>query len=169
MLDTMTLTKSVAALCGALLVFLLGKWAADELYHVGGHGEASYVIETEGSEDADMGSEAEVSFDEQMASADAKKGAGVFKKCGACHKVEEGANSTGPSLYGVVGRSVGSVGGFGYSAGMTDLGGEWTPERLSEFLENPKAYAPGTSMSFAGLKKPADRFNVIAYLDGLDN
>lgn len=169
MLDTMTLTKTVAALCGALLVFLLCKWAADELYHMGGHGEASYVIEIEGTEDADMGSEPEVSFDEQMAAADAKKGAGVFKKCAACHKVEDGANSTGPSLYGVVDRPVGSVDGFGYSAAVSGLGGEWTPERLSEFLTNPKAYAPGTSMSFAGLKKPADRFNVIAYLDGLDN
>jgi len=52
---------------------------------------------------------------------------------------------------------------------VSGLGGEWTPERVSKFLTNPKAYALGTSMSFAGLKKPADRFNVIAYLDGLDN
>jgi cytochrome c len=168
MLDTMTLTKTVAALCGALLVFLLGKWAADELYHMGGHGEASYVIETENPEDADMGSVAEVSFDEQMAAADAGKGAKVFKKCGACHKVEPGANATGPSLYGVVGRPVGSVDGFGYSAGLSGLGGDWTPERMNDFLANPKAYAPGTAMSLS-LKKPADRFNVIAYLDGLDN
>jgi cytochrome c len=169
MLDTMTLTKTVAALCGALLVFLLGKWAADELYHMGSHGEASYVIETESPEGADMGGEAEVSFDEMMAAADIKKGAGVFRKCGACHKVEDGVNSTGPSLYGVVGRAAGGVDGFGYSASMAGLGGDWTPERLSEFLTKPSAYVSGTSMSFAGLKKPADRINVIAYLDSLDN
>lgn len=169
MLDTMTLTKVVSALCGALLVLLLGKWAADELYHVGGHGEASYVIDTGSDEDADMGSEAEVSFDELMAAADIAKGAKVFKKCGACHKLEEGNNSTGPYLYGVVGRDIGSAGGFGYSASLTGLDGDWTPERLNEFLTKPKAFAAGTTMSFSGLKKSKDRVNVIAYLDSLDN
>lgn len=169
MLDTMTLTKVVSALCGALLVLLLGKWAAEELYHVGGHGEASYVIDTGSDEPADMGGEAEVSFDELMAAADVAKGAKVFKKCGACHKLEDGANSTGPYLYGVVGRSVGTAGGFGYSATLAGLGGDWTPERMSEFLTKPKAFAPGTTMGFAGLKKSKDRVNVIAYLDSLDN
>lgn len=168
MLDTMTLTKTVAALCGALLIFLLGKWVADELYHVGGHGEASYVIEIDNPENADMGSEAEVSFDELMAAADIKKGAGVFKKCGACHKVEAGKNSTGPTLYGVVGRPVGSADGYGYSAALAGLGGDWTPERMNDFLTNPKAFAPGTAMSLT-LKKSSDRVNVIAYLDSLDN
>ena len=168
MLDTMTLTKVVAALCGALLVLLLGKWAAEEMYHMGGHGEASYVIEIESAETADAG-EAEVSFDELMASADIAKGAKVFKKCGACHKLEDGANSTGPYLYGVIGRSVGTASGFGYSAALSGLGGDWTPERMSEFLTKPKAFAPGTTMGFAGLKKVGDRVNVIAYLDSLDN
>jgi len=165
----MTLTKVVAALCGALLIFLLGKWAAEEMYHMGGHGEASYVIEIESDEDTDMGSEAEVSFDELMAAADVAKGAKVFKKCGACHKLDDAVNSTGPYLYGVVGRSVGIADGFGYSAAVSGLGGEWTPERMSEFLTKPKAFAPGTTMSFAGLKKVSDRVNVIAYLDSLDN
>ncbi|MBL4766758.1 MAG: cytochrome c family protein [Rhodobacteraceae bacterium] len=169
MLDTMTLTKAVAALCGALLVFLLGKWAAEEIYHMGGHGEASYVIEIDDPEDTDMGSQAEVNFDELMAAADVAKGAKVFKKCGACHKLEAGKNSTGPSLYGVVGRSIGTADGFGYSAAMSGLGGEWTPERMSEFLTKPSAYASGTSMGFTGLKKTSDRVNVIAYLDSLDN
>ncbi|MGB7243882.1 MAG: cytochrome c family protein, partial [Sulfitobacter sp.] len=33
MFDTMTTTKVAGGLCGALLVFLLGKWAAEEIYH----------------------------------------------------------------------------------------------------------------------------------------
>lgn len=169
MLDTMTLTKVVSALCGALLIFLLGKWAAEEMYHMGGHGEAAYVIEIESDEADDMGSETEVSFDELMAAADIAKGAKVFKKCGACHKLDDGANSTGPYLYGVVGRPVGTASGFGYSAAVSGLGGDWTPERMSEFLTKPKAFAPGTSMGFSGLKKVSDRVNVIAYLDSLDN
>ncbi|UWQ91992.1 cytochrome c family protein [Aliisedimentitalea scapharcae] len=167
-MDTMTLTKAAAALCGALLVLLLGKWAAEGLYHMESHGEAAYVIEVE--ETASSEEVEEVSFDELYAQADVGKGAKVFKKCGACHKVEDGVNATGPSLYGVVGRTMGGLDGFGYSgtmAGMSD--GTWTPEELDAFLTKPSAYAAGTSMSFSGLKKQKDRVNLIAYLDSLDD
>lgn len=166
-MDTMTATKTVAALCGALLVFLLGKWVAETVYHVDGHGQQAYVIEVESSGD-DGGEAEEVSFEELMASADVEKGAKVFKKCTACHKVN-GENGTGPHLDGVVGRAIGSVAGFGYSGGMSSHGGDWTPEALSDFLLKPSAYISGTSMSFAGLKKVQDRVNVIAYLDSLDD
>ena len=111
----------------------------------------------------------EVSFDEMMAAADVEKGAKVFKKCSACHKLEDGANGTGPFLYGVVDRPVGSAAGFGYSAAISGLGGDWTAERLSEFLTKPSAFASGTTMSFAGLSKASDRVNLIAYLDTLDD
>jgi cytochrome c len=164
----MTSTKVAASLCGALLVFLLGKWAADVLYHVGGHGEASYVIETD---DGGATAEAapEVSFDEVLANADVAKGARVFNKCKACHKLEAGANGTGPYLYGVVGRAKAAADGFGYSAALSGMGGEWTPENLSAFLEKPSTYAPGTTMSFAGLNKVEDRADVIAYLQSIVN
>ncbi|WP_420005071.1 c-type cytochrome [Arenibacterium sp. LLYu02] len=164
MFDTMTLTKATAGLCGAFLVFLLGKWVAEELYHVEAHGEASYVIEV-----ADAGgesAEAEVDFATLMASADADKGSKVFKKCSACHKVD-GTDATGPHLNGVVGRAQGSVAGFNYSGAVAGLGDVWTPEHLNEFLTKPSAYAPGTTMSFAGLNKADDRVNLIAYLESL--
>ncbi|MHA6264617.1 c-type cytochrome [Arenibacterium sp. CAU 1754] len=166
-MDTMTSTKAVAAVCGTLLILLLAKWAAEGLYHVGGHGEPSYVVETGGEE---AGEEvAEVSFDEMMASADIGKGAKVFKKCAACHKLEAGENGTGPYLYGVVGREVAAADGFtAYSGNLAALGGEWTAERLNEFLIKPSSYVSGTTMSFAGLKKAEDRVNVIAYLDSID-
>jgi len=167
-MDTMTSTKIVASLCGALLVLLLGKWMAEMLYHVDGHGEQAYVIEVEIEAD-DQGGEEEVSFDEMLASADIGKGAKVFKKCSACHKLEDGVNSTGPSLYGVVGRAVASSAGFGYSGAMTAAGGDWTADRLDAFLTKPSAYISGTSMGFAGLKKIGDRVNLVAYLDSLDD
>ena len=167
-MDTMTSTKTVAALCGALLVFLLAKWVAEGVYHTGGHGDsAGYVIAVEDSGGAS--DEPEVDFSQVMAEADPEKGAKVFKKCQACHKVEPGVNATGPSLYGVVGRQVASEAGFGYSDAMKAHGGEWTPEALNEFLHKPSAAAPGTAMSFAGLPKIGDRADVIAYLDSLDN
>jgi cytochrome c len=169
MFDTMTVTKIAAGLCGALLVFLLGKTAADALYISHGHGEQSYVIDT-GAEDSGDSEDTGPSFEEMMASADVGKGAKVFKKCGACHKAEDGANSTGPYLYGVVGRDKGSASGFGaYSSTLTSMEGDWTPENLDGFLTKPKDYAPGTTMAFAGLKKAQDRANLIAYLDSLDD
>ena len=166
MFDTMTLTKIGGGLFGALLILLLGKWAAEEIYHMDSHGEAAYVIEVEG-DDAAVEEVAEVSMEEMMASADIAKGAKVFKKCGACHKLEAGKNSTGPYLFGVVGRDVAAADGFGYSGVLSGMGGEWTPERLDGFLTKPKEYAPGTTMGFAGLKKPQDRANVIAYLKSI--
>ncbi|MBE1296140.1 c-type cytochrome [Phycobacter azelaicus] len=168
MFDTMTLTKATAGFCGAFLVFLLGKWAAEELYHVESHGQASYVIEVEEAGGAAEEME-EVSFDELMASADVGKGARVYKKCAACHKLEAGENATGPYLYGVVGRPKAAADGFGYSGALAAMSGDWTPENLDAFLERPSAYVPGTTMSFSGLRKIEDRVNLIAYLDSLDD
>ncbi|WP_415401483.1 c-type cytochrome [Tateyamaria sp. SN3-11] len=169
MFDTMTFTKIASSLCGALLILLLGKWAAEELYHSGGHGgEQAYVIDT-GVDDTEEVVE-EVPFAEVLASADVGEGAKVFRKCSACHKVEDGANGTGPHLYGVVGRDIASVDGYGsYSGTLTDLEGDWSPENLNAFLENPKSWAQGTSMAFNGLPKVEDRADVIAYLDSLDD
>lgn len=166
-MDTMTATKVTASLCGALLIFLLGKWVAEELYHVDGHGAQAYVIDTGVEEDA--ADEPEIDFSVLMASADTGKGERVFSKCKACHKLEAGANGTGPYLHGVVGRAIGAADGFGYSGTLGGLGGEWTPDALNGFLENPKGWAAGTTMAFSGLKKPEDRANLIAYLATITN
>ena len=175
MFDTMTSTKILGAVCGALLLFLFAKWGADALYTVGGghgaHGEehvAGYLIEVEESAEAEVEEEGP-DFATIMASADVASGAKIFKKCSACHKVEKGANATGPYLHGVVGRAIDSAEGFGYSGALEQIGADWTPENLYKFLENPKKAAPGTSMSFSGLKKSSDRADVIAYLDSLDD
>ncbi|XDA97002.1 cytochrome c family protein [Sulfitobacter sp. LCG007] len=165
MFDTMTITKVAAGLCGAWLILLVGKWVAEETYHVGGHGEQAYVIEVAEAEDAG-GEEEAVDFDALVAEADIDKGANVFKKCSACHKID-GSNATGPHLDGVVGRTVASVDGFSYSSAMQAHGGDWTPAALNEFLTKPSAAVPGTSMGFAGLNKVQDRANVVAYLQSL--
>lgn len=166
-MDTMKLVKIASGVCGAWLVLLLGKWAAEGVYHPHSHGEQSYVIEVADSGGA--GGEAEVSFEELMAQADPAKGAKVFKKCTACHKAEDGVNATGPYLYGVVGRDVASAAGFGYSGNLVKVADVWTPENLDGFLASPRSFAPGTTMGFNGLSKAKDRVNLIAYLDSLDD
>lgn len=176
MFDTMTLTKAGGAACGALLVYLLGSWAAESLYHTGGgghgdHAAQAYVIEVESAEDHgdDSAEEEGPDLATLIAEADLGKGAKVFGKCKACHKIEDGANATGPHLYGVVGRGVGSVDGFGYSGKLVAVADAWTAENLDAFLTSPKKFAPGTKMSFGGLKKDKDRAALIAYLDSLDD
>ncbi|WP_296423167.1 c-type cytochrome [Yoonia sp.] len=170
MFDTMTMTKVVGGLCGTLLVYLLGGWVAETIYHGGGgHSEAqAYVIEV-----ADGGGEAEVveevDFAVVMASASAADGEGVWRNCRSCHALEPGVNGTGPTLYGVVGRPVDAVAGFAYSGALEEVVDVWTPDALNGFLENPKGYAPGTIMGFNGLRKVEDRANLIAYLDSLDD
>ena len=168
MFDTMTGVKIVGGFCGTFLVFLLGNWAGEELYSVGGgHGgeEQAYVIDTGAEEGGDEAADA-VPFEEVFASADAGAGERVFGKCKSCHKID-GSNATGPHLDGVVGRAVDSVEGYAYSGALEEVVDVWDPAHLNGFLENPRGYAPGTKMTFAGLGKVEDRANVIAYLQSL--
>ena len=164
MFDTMTMTKVIGGLCGTWLVFLLGGWLAEEVYHTGGHGsEQAYVIEVEDAGGAEEAVE-EVDFAVVMASASAADGEGLWRACRSCHSLESGQNGTGPYLYGVVNRPVGSANGFGYSGALSAVADVWTPEALNGFLESPRSFAPGTAMSYNGMRKVEDRANLIAYL-----
>jgi cytochrome c len=102
-----------------------------------------------------------------LASADPTKGEQVFKKCTACHNADKGgANALGPNLWGVIGEPVGKgAHGFAFSEALAGKGGAWDWNTMSEWLANPKKFAPGTKMTFAGLSNPEDRANVIAFLN----
>jgi cytochrome c2 len=102
------------------------------------------------------------------ATGDAKAGKKVFNKCKACHAADKPKNKVGPHLVGIMDRAVGSVDGFRYSNEMAALGGDWTTERMTEFLRKPRKYVKGTKMSFAGLRKGADIENIIAYLRSVE-
>lgn len=161
MFDTMVFTKIVGAFCGALLVFLLGQWAADELYKTSRPGmEQAYVIDT--GDDVDEEPEAERSFAELLQVADASAGSRQWNQCRACHVMAEGEHGVGPSLYKVVGSEIAAIDAFNYSGALPD--GVWTPEELSAFIEAPREYAPGTSMGYAGMASAEDRANLIAYI-----
>jgi cytochrome c len=100
----------------------------------------------------------------QMPAGNAAAGEKVFAQCKTCHVVEKGVNRVGPSLHGVVGRKSGTVPGFKYSAANQKSGVTWTAPVLFQYLEAPMKFMPGTKMAFAGLKKPQDRADVIAFL-----
>ncbi len=103
-----------------------------------------------------------------LAEGDAVAGEKVYNKCKSCHAVGEGAkNRVGPQLNGIIGAEIASVDGFKYSKAFMDKKAEglvWTEQAIAAFLEKPRAYIPRSRMSFAGLNKEEDRFNVIAYL-----
>ena len=158
-MDTMTATKIVGGVCGSLLIFLLVKWGAETIYNPADHGEteAAYVIEVEETA-TEMASAEDTATEVGVAS-----GEKIFKKCKACHKLEDGANGVGPFLYGVVDRGIAAV-DYKFSEALAAIGGNWTPAQLNAFLTRPKDFAPGTKMSFSGLKSESDRADVIAYL-----
>ncbi|MIL09482.1 cytochrome c family protein [Salmonella enterica subsp. enterica] len=98
---------------------------------------------------------------------DAEAGKKVFNRCKACHDIEQPKNKIGPHLDGVIGRKAGSLPDFAYSDAMKKAGEDglvWDDAKIAEYMTNPKGSIPGNKMAFAGLKKPEDVANLIAYL-----
>jgi cytochrome c len=146
------------------IVALGGSLVAGQVFHGERPEKMGYPIEGVAVEGE--GGEAEQPIEFYLATADAAKGGDVFKKCQACHTVEQGqANGLGPNLYATLGKPHGHVPGFAYSDALKGVPGAWDWKSMSEWLANPKKYAPGTKMTFAGLSNPQDRANVIAFLN----
>jgi cytochrome c len=105
-----------------------------------------------------------------LASADIDAGIKIAKKCSACHEFNaDGKNKTGPMLWNIVDANMAMKEGFNYSGALASMGGTWDYNALNAFFYKPKAYVEGTKMNFAGLKKPSDRANLIAYLRSLSD
>jgi cytochrome c len=172
-MDSFELNKILGAILGTLLFVMGVGFVAEAIYHpVVGNGPGYALAEPEetgGGDDA--GPVETISIATLLASADPKAGEGQAKKCQACHDLSTAnANKTGPGLYDIVERVIGSHPGFAYSAvmqGHQAAGDTWTYEALDHFLTSPKGFAPGTKMTFAGVKNDQERANIIAFLSTL--
>ena len=171
-MDSFEINKIIAAiLLTALIIIGIGKFT-DILFHVEKPKESAYKIEglemaaTQTSSNSETKVEEKINISELLALGDKAHGEKVFKKCSACHMIASGGkNMIGPNLWGVIGRTAGSVSDYKYSKAMVAYGKEWTFEEMNAYLIKPQAYIKGTKMAFAGLRKEKDRASVILYMN----
>lgn len=140
----------------------------------GGHGEEpkrGYQIEVAETEGAvEVKEDIPVNIAAFFADASLEKGKALSKACVACHSFDKGgANKVGPNLYGIVGAPTANKSDYSYSNALASFGGEWNYQELSQFLEKPKKYVPGTKMAYAGMKKPEQRAAILLYLRSLSD
>jgi cytochrome c len=175
-MDSFEFNKIAGAVLGtALMVFGL-QGVAGIIYHAEKPEKPGYIIEvaeagTGGEATGGAEQPAQVSLGSLLASADKAKGQSLAKQCLACHDFTKGGpNKTGPNMWDIVGRAPGGQAGFAYSEAMKALASQpWTYEALDAFVKAPKAAVPKTKMVFPGLKKDADRANLLAYLQTLSD
>jgi cytochrome c len=174
-MDSFEFNKFAGAILFTLLATLGVGILAEELF-TPHHGEKPgyEVAVAEGGEAGEAEAEVKevVEIPVLLASADIAGGEKVAKKCLACHSFEDGgANKVGPALYDVVGREIASVPDFAYSDALKEHanaeGSTWTYDNLFHFIANPKNFVPGTKMAFAGIRKPAELADLMAYLQSL--
>lgn len=148
------------------IIALGGGIVSSKIFHTERPEEMGYAIEGVEAE-GEGGGAGGPSLNTLLASADVAKGEKVFAKCAACHTINQGgANGIGPNLHGILGEGVGTGHpGFAFSDALKSKGGTWDFATMDAWLKSPREFAPGTKMTFAGLSKPEDRANIIAYIN----
>lgn len=174
-MDSFEFNKFAGAILLTLLVTLGVGILAEELFTPHRPEAPGYeVVVVDEGEPGEAEAEAEevIPIGTLLAAADVQAGEAQARKCAACHTFDSGgANRVGPNLWDVVGRTIASHEGFNYSAPMREHanadGDTWSYENLDHFLASPRSFVPGTSMAFAGLRKPEERADLLAYLQTL--
>jgi len=162
--------KIIASIIVAIIIFALIGFFGNILVNKENKEQTknAYVIEVE-EVSAVVSSSSNISDLEPisafLANASIENGEKLFKKCSSCHTYKKGAaDKVGPNLWNIINRPLAEVNGFAYSKALSEFGGVWGYEELSQFLYKPKQYIEGTKMNFSGLKKSEDRANLILFL-----
>ena len=169
-MDSFEINKIVAAvLLVALLVIGIGK-LSNVIFYVEKPEKPGYAVEIQQASTSTTATatveDKKVDIAALMALGDVNAGEKIFKKCAACHSINQGgANKIGPALYNVVGRKIGGVADYKYSKAFVEYGKEWNFEELNGFLTKPSKWIKGTKMAYAGLRKEEDRASIIKYLN----
>lgn len=171
MLDSFEMNKVLGAVLGTCLGVVSLNIAAGAVFAPGKPAKPGYEIDipktTKGGT-PQTPAQPEVPLGQLLASADVSRGSESAKKCATCHTFEKGGRTlAGPPLWGIVGRTKASVAGFNYSPGLKQASGAWTIADLFTFITNPKGMVPGTTMTFSGIPRPAERADLMAYLNSL--
>jgi len=172
--DSFELNKILGAILGTCLGLLAINIAAGAIFAPTNPAKPGYEIEVPeqkpGGQPQQQPQEQQQPIEQLLANADVGRGENAAKKCAACHTFNKGGRPlVGPNLWGVVGRPKGSEAGFNYSAAIKSKGGNWTIDDINQFITNPKAFVPGTNMTFAGVSRATERADIIAYLNGLSD
>lgn len=101
-----------------------------------------------------------------LARADAARGQAFFQRCAYCHAIApDSPHGVGPNLYSVMGNRMASRPGFNYSEALREKDGTWDWDSANRFLQSPRSFLPRTKMTFAGVRDPQDRADVMLYLN----
>lgn len=177
-MDSFEFNKIAGALLGTVFVLFSISIVSDAIFATPSPATPGYLIEADEVEAAAGGGGASPAAPEEigplLAEADVDAGEAVFKRCTACHTVDQGGpNRVGPNLWDIVDRPIAAHEGFSYSAAMTEFSQDgsvvWDYEHLNGFILAPRSYIKGTAMTYSGLKKLDDRVNLIAYLRTLSD
>jgi cytochrome c len=167
--DDLLFNKIAGAILGSLLMVMVFQEVGAVTYRTqGALEEPAYIIDIpEGPAVGDVAAEV-IDLGTLLATADLAKGERVAKKCVSCHTFDQGGDhGQGPNLFGILGAARARIAEFNYSSAMTEFGGSWAHQDMFDYLLNPKKYVKGTNMAFAGIRKPEDRANLVAYLQSL--